>query len=210
MCRIPEGYDMSVEEPEMHRVGLELAFEQAHLAYSAQELPIGCVILGPNGLVMAQTYNKMESRGDKTAHAEILALQEVAEKNYTQTSEPNGWTLYTTLEPCPMCLTAIVFSGIGKVVWATKDPRLEKSNYFDELPYKSKNKLLRVAHPLKDLEDKGRRIYEIGLEARKARRMLQTLPTRKKLRSQQLPHRLPSVLGLASQESASPERRASL
>ncbi len=100
---------------------MELALEEARLAYEEDEVPVGAVLVSPMGEVLATTHNEVIKRGDPTAHAEILALRAGAEKllNYRLL----GCKLYITLEPCPMCAYAIVLARLEEVIFATPDPK---------------------------------------------------------------------------------------
>jgi tRNA(adenine34) deaminase len=104
---------------------LDAAMARAlELAAAAQEwgdTPIGAVVLGPDGDVLAETANERERLSDPTAHAEVLALREASEKL-------GSWrvldsVLYVTLEPCAMCAGAIVLARVPRVVYGTIDPK---------------------------------------------------------------------------------------
>ncbi len=90
------------------------ALEQAKLAGTRGDIPIGAVIVSDKGEVIARAGNSREQLKDPTAHAEILALREAGAKL-------NDWrilnsTMYVTLEPCPMCAGAITMSRIPRLV----------------------------------------------------------------------------------------------
>ncbi len=99
---------------------MRLALERAALAAESGEVPIGAVIVR-GGEVIAAASNEREARPDPTAHAELLAIREAAERL-------GGWrlpetTLYVTLEPCAMCAGAIVLARIPRLVYAAEDPK---------------------------------------------------------------------------------------
>jgi tRNA(adenine34) deaminase len=99
---------------------MRLALREAERALEHDDVPIGCVMVH-GGEVIAAAPNERELRGDPTAHAEILALREAAERM-------GGWrlldtVLYVTLEPCAMCAGAIVLARVPRVVWGTPDPK---------------------------------------------------------------------------------------
>jgi tRNA(adenine34) deaminase len=99
---------------------MDIAIEEAFLAFSKGEVPVGAVItLGDEFLV--KSYNSPVSTGDPSAHAEILAIRKAAAKvgNYRLV----GTTLYVTLEPCIMCAGAIIQSRIQRVVFGADDPK---------------------------------------------------------------------------------------
>lgn len=100
---------------------MRLALAEADLAWSEDEVPIGCVILHPVHGVIGRGHNRREQRQDPIAHAEILALQEAALKLGSWRLE--DCTLYVTLEPCPMCAGAIVQARVPRVVFGCTDPK---------------------------------------------------------------------------------------
>ena len=99
---------------------MNIALKEAELASSEGEVPVGAVII-KDGEIIASARNNRESTGDATGHAELLAIREACQAL-------GGWhlekcTLYVTLEPCPMCMGAIINSRIGKVVFGAKDAK---------------------------------------------------------------------------------------
>ncbi len=100
---------------------MSLALEQAELAYKAQEVPVGAVLVSPNGDVLSKQFNLKESQHNPTAHAEILCVIEGAKK--LQNWRLSDCTLYVTLEPCPMCLTALVQSRVKQCVFGAYDAK---------------------------------------------------------------------------------------
>lgn len=94
------------------------ALVEAESAYHQDEVPVGCVIVSKHGEVLARTYNLKEQKNDPCAHAEILAIQKAGEKM--------GWrlldcSLIVTLEPCPMCLSAILQARVGSLYFGAYD-----------------------------------------------------------------------------------------
>ncbi|MBM4374566.1 MAG: nucleoside deaminase [Deltaproteobacteria bacterium] len=100
---------------------MRLALEEAARAAAAGDVPIGAVILGPDGEVVARGHNRREARGDATAHAEIEALREASER--TQRWRLERHTLVVTLEPCVMCAGALVNARIGRLVYGCHDEK---------------------------------------------------------------------------------------
>lgn len=100
---------------------MSMALEQAELAYKAQEVPVGAVLVSPSGEVLSKTYNLKESTFNPTAHAEILAIEEGARK--LQNWRLQDCVLYVTLEPCPMCLTALVQSRVKQCIFGAYDSK---------------------------------------------------------------------------------------
>ena len=99
---------------------MKIALSEAMLAASEGEVPVGAVIV-KDGEIIATARNNRESTGDATGHAELLAIREVCTKL-------GGWhldqcELYVTLEPCPMCMGAIINSRIKKIYVGTLDPK---------------------------------------------------------------------------------------
>jgi tRNA(adenine34) deaminase len=98
------------------------ALELAAAAQQWDDTPIGAVVLGPDGGLLAEAANEREKRGDPTAHAEVLALRAAAGVH------GDGWrlsgcTLVVTLEPCTMCAGASVLARVERVVYAADDPK---------------------------------------------------------------------------------------
>ena len=96
------------------------AIREAKIAASEGEVPVGAVIV-KDGEIIASARNNREATGDATGHAEILAIREACRVL-------GGWhlekcELYVTLEPCPMCMGAIINSRIGKVIFGAKDAK---------------------------------------------------------------------------------------
>jgi len=100
---------------------MSLALDEARKAAAAGEAPIGAVLVGADGDVLAAAGNAPIATHDPTGHAEIRALRAAAQKlgNYRLT----GATLYVTLEPCAMCAGAISIARIARLVIAAKDPK---------------------------------------------------------------------------------------
>lgn len=98
---------------------MQMALDQAQAAAQAGEVPVGAVLLGQDGTVLAQTHNHMRSLKDPTAHAEILAIRAACEKLGNE--RLTGCSLYVTLEPCPMCAGAIAEARIAKLFYGAAD-----------------------------------------------------------------------------------------
>ncbi|MEG0752765.1 MAG: nucleoside deaminase, partial [Angelakisella sp.] len=98
---------------------MTLALEQARLAQSRGEVPVGAVLV-QNGQVLAACGNTREQENDPLGHAEIKVIQEGA--RILGDWRLTGCTLYVTLEPCPMCAGAILNARIQKVVYGASDP----------------------------------------------------------------------------------------
>ncbi|HOO97221.1 MAG TPA: nucleoside deaminase [Caldisericia bacterium] len=97
-----------------------LAFEQAYLAREVGEMPIGAVVV-KDSKVIGRGYNNTLTNSDPTCHAEIMAIRD-ATKNISDW-RLTGCSIYVTLEPCPMCVGAILLSRISKIYYAAYDPK---------------------------------------------------------------------------------------
>jgi tRNA(adenine34) deaminase len=97
------------------------ALQLAEAAGVAGDVPVGAVIVTPQGQVIAEAENRRERDRDPTAHAEILALRSAGQT--LNTWHLDQCTLYVTLEPCPMCAGALVLARIGVLVYGADDPK---------------------------------------------------------------------------------------
>lgn len=97
------------------------ALLEADHAAAIGEVPVGCVLVAPDGRRAASAHNLRERESDPTAHAEILAIRAAAREIGSWRLE--GYTLFVTLEPCAMCAGALVNARIGRVVWGCDDPK---------------------------------------------------------------------------------------
>lgn len=100
---------------------MRAALAQAQKGAEAGEVPVGAVVVGPDGRILSRAFNRPIGSADPTAHAEILALRKAAKKlgNYRL----SGCTLVVTLEPCPMCAGAAVHARIAEIVYGAADPK---------------------------------------------------------------------------------------
>ncbi|MBO9599888.1 MAG: tRNA adenosine(34) deaminase TadA [Cohnella sp.] len=96
------------------------AIQQARLAETKGEVPIGAVIV-KDGVIVGAGHNLRETERDPTAHAEMIAIKQASET--MQAWRLLGCTLYVTLEPCPMCAGAILQSRVERVVYGASDPK---------------------------------------------------------------------------------------
>jgi tRNA(Arg) A34 adenosine deaminase TadA len=100
---------------------MALALEEAEAAAAAGEVPVGAVLVGPGGDLLARDRNRIEERADPTAHAEILVLRTAAAR--LGTPRLVGCGLYVTLEPCPMCAFAVSLARLRRVYYGAEDPK---------------------------------------------------------------------------------------
>ena len=100
---------------------MNLALSEASKAGQKNEVPIGAVLIAENDELLSVAHNNTITLKDPTAHAEILARRSAAAKigNYRLLKT----TLYVTVEPCPMCMGALMHARVSKVVFGTRDPK---------------------------------------------------------------------------------------
>ena len=105
---------------QVHQKFMMMAFHQAEIAYNKGEVPVGAVVVY-EGRIVGKGFNQVEMLNDPTAHAEMLAISSAcATLNQKYLTD---CTLYVTLEPCPMCSGAIVWSKIDRVVFGAMDEK---------------------------------------------------------------------------------------
>lgn len=97
------------------------ALAEAEAAAALGEVPVGAVIVGANGTVLAREHNRIEERSDPTAHAEILVIRAAAA--LLGTPRLVECDLYVTLEPCPMCATAASLARLRRIYFGAEDPK---------------------------------------------------------------------------------------
>ena len=109
-----------------------LALAEARQALATDDVPIGAVVIGPDGVVLGSGRNEREALGDPTAHAEIIAIRAAAarlrELHAQDGRSGDGWrledcSLVVTLEPCAMCAGAVVLARIPRVVFGAWDEK---------------------------------------------------------------------------------------
>ncbi|MCB5281006.1 nucleoside deaminase [Arthrobacter sp. AL08] len=115
-----------------HADWMGLALEDARAALATADVPIGAVVIGPDGTVLGRGRNEREALGDPTAHAEMVAIRAAAARLQEPDSRGrnggDGWrladcTLVVTLEPCAMCAGAVVLARIPRVVFGAWDEK---------------------------------------------------------------------------------------
>jgi cytidine deaminase len=100
---------------------MDAALAEARAAGARGEVPVGAVIVAPDGRVVARAGNRTRGMNDPTAHAEVLALRAACAAAGSERLP--GHDLYVTLEPCPMCAAAISFARIGRLYFGAEDPK---------------------------------------------------------------------------------------
>jgi len=111
----PPGFD-----PDDERL-MGIALDQARMALSEGEVPVGALLVDGTGTIVAADHNRREQLADPIAHAEMLVLSTAARAN--RDWRLTDHTLYVTLEPCPMCAGAMVNARLGTLVYGAADLR---------------------------------------------------------------------------------------
>lgn len=112
---------MKIDQLQNHLWYMDMALQEAEKAYKADEVPVGALILSEHGEILAQAHNEKENQFDPTGHAEIIALRKASQK--LKSWRLLNATVYVTLEPCPMCLAAMVQARIARLVFGAYDPK---------------------------------------------------------------------------------------
>lgn len=100
---------------------MSLALDEARAAAARGEVPVGAVLLGPDGRVLARAGNRTRELNDPTAHAELLVIRAACAALGSE--RLTGCDLYVTLEPCAMCAAAIAASRIARLYYGASDPK---------------------------------------------------------------------------------------
>lgn len=103
------------------RTHMDAALAEARAAACRGEVPVGAVLVGPDGQVVATAGNRTRELSDPTAHAEMLAIRGACA--VAGSERLDGHDLYVTLEPCPMCAAAISFARIRRLYYGAADPK---------------------------------------------------------------------------------------
>lgn len=119
-CLMHSESTVEAEEPISHEYWMRIALEQATIAAEAGEVPVGAVLIA-GGKLIASAHNQPISRNDPTAHAEIQVLRQASQSlaNYRLP----GSTLYVTIEPCTMCVGALIHARVAQLVFGAREPR---------------------------------------------------------------------------------------
>lgn len=99
---------------------MKMALQEAEVAAEKDEVPVGAVVVC-NGRVIARAHNLTETLNDVTAHAEMQVITMAA--NYLGGKYLNKCAIYVTVEPCPMCATALAWAQVGEVIYGTPDKK---------------------------------------------------------------------------------------
>ena len=130
---------------------MSIALEEAKIAYSNNEVPVGCVIVKGNDII-AKSHNTRHNKKSATNHAEINAINEACEILDSWILE--DCEIYITLEPCIMCAGAIIQSRIKRVIYAATEPKFGAAesilNIFNNMEYKFNHEVEVTSNVLKD------------------------------------------------------------
>jgi tRNA(adenine34) deaminase len=133
MAGVPHDHKLTYHRPIMVELTPDWAFDdrdqiamaealvEAGQTARSRDVPVGAVVVDPEGTIVGRGRNRREELNDPTAHAEILALREAARARGDWRLD--GCTLYVTLEPCAMCAAACVNARLDCVVWGVPDPK---------------------------------------------------------------------------------------
>ena len=102
-----------------HEEYMAIALELAKEAAAEGDVPVGCVIVSPEGEIIGKGRNRREQNRDATAHAEVEAIRMA--NRHLGTWRLHGCSMYVTLEPCPMCAGAIINSRIAKLFYGSRE-----------------------------------------------------------------------------------------
>lgn len=113
-----------------HEYFMNLALKEAKKAFKKNEVPVGCIIV-KNNKVISKGYNKKEKKKNSLYHAEIIAINNACKK--LKTWRLDDCYIYVTLEPCPMCIGAILESRINTLIYAADNNK--SNNNFNNINY---------------------------------------------------------------------------
>ncbi|MFD1738715.1 nucleoside deaminase [Bacillus salitolerans] len=147
----------------LDRYYLEMALIEAEKALEENTYPIGAVIVDEKYKLIAKGRNRVHPQQDATAHAEIDAIRNAGEAILNAKVIREKFTIYTSLEPCPMCTGGILFANIKKVVWLLNDDlgfggyrKIKATNVFDE----RFNEVELIEEPFEDLKKRQEELME--------------------------------------------------
>jgi len=133
---------------------LRMAIDLARKSMESGNLPFGCLLVDQHGEVLLTGENRVNTDKDCLAHAEVNLIREAGK--IFDFSYLNSCTLFTSVEPCPMCASAIYWSGIGRLVYA-----LAKTKYYDIAQRENPNWVFEM--PVRELMEKGgRKVAIVG------------------------------------------------
>jgi len=110
-----------MDQDAQHISYMRTALVQARLAARLQEVPVGAVLVSAEGDILAEAHNRTICNHDPSAHAEMLAIRQAAAQR--QNYRLLNTTLYVTVEPCLMCMGAVIHARIRRIFFGTRDPK---------------------------------------------------------------------------------------
>ena len=110
-----------MDQDVQHIAYMRTALVQARQAVRLQEVPVGAVLVSAEGDILAKAHNRTICNHDPSAHAEMLAIRQAAAQR--QNYRLLNTTLYVTVEPCLMCMGAIIHARIQRIFFGTRDPK---------------------------------------------------------------------------------------
>ena len=145
---------MSIDQD---RFFLEMALEEAEQALKEDTYPVGAVIVDENFNLISRGRNRVHPAKDATAHAEIDAIRNAGQAIFNAKIKRERFTIYSSLEPCPMCTGGILFANIKRVVWLLNDDlgfggykKIKDSKVFDA----RFNVIEMIEQPYEDLKNR--------------------------------------------------------
>lgn len=145
---------------------MRMALEQAQKAYEMAEVPVGAVLVDADETWHTDAFNQVITRKDASAHAEILALRKAGQimANYRLLNS----TLYVTVEPCVMCMGALIHARVKRVVFGAKDPKWGAAGSLYDFSQDSRfNHQLEVTSGI--LEEQSRTLIQTFFKERRSR-----------------------------------------
>lgn len=143
------------------RFFLEMALEEAEQTLKENTYPVGAIIVDEDYNLIAKGRNRVHPQKDATAHAEIDAIRSAGQVILDAKIENKKFTIYSSLEPCPMCTGGILFANIKRVVWLLNDDlgfggyrKIKDTTVFDE----RFNKVEMIEEPFEDLKCKQKKL----------------------------------------------------
>lgn len=132
-----------------HEYYMRYALSEAKIAFKKEEIPVGSVIVYDNRII-AKAHNQREMLSDPTAHAEMIAITQAA--TYLENWRLGGATIYVTLEPCLMCMGAILESRADTLVFGTSDNKTKRESVWDIIKKYGDRQKLHVVPNILELE----------------------------------------------------------
>lgn len=131
---------------------MKIALKEAQKAFDKEEVPVGAIIV-KDGIIIAKAHNQKEEKTDTTKHAEIIAIQKASKK--LKSWRLADTTMYVTLEPCTMCIGAVINARIKRLVYATPDEKTGACGSVLNIPEEYKfNHVVEIKKSVREEESK--------------------------------------------------------